>query len=143
MLPDGDALLQLDRTLIEALHARGFRIAVATNGTIAAPEGIDWICVSPKASAPLVQTQGHALKLVYPQPNLMPDALPWSTLHFEHYLLQPLDGPITLPLPLSTFRRILGDASRCKHTRPQESVRHACATIRAIEPPSEVATRER
>ena len=93
VMTGGEPLLQLNEALIDALHARGFRIAVETNGTIAAPEGIDWICVSPKAGAPWVQTQGHELKLVYPQSDLMPDALPWSTLRFEHYLLQPMDGP--------------------------------------------------
>ena len=93
VMTGGEPLLQLDRALIDALHALGFRIAVETNGTIAAPEGIDWICVSPKAGAPLAQTHGHELKLVYPQPDLMPDALPWRTLRFEHYLLQPMDGP--------------------------------------------------
>ncbi|MDP3841303.1 MAG: 7-carboxy-7-deazaguanine synthase [Oxalobacteraceae bacterium] len=93
VLTGGEPLLQLDRELIDALHARGFRIAVETNGTIAAPEGIDWICVSPKAGAPWVQTYGHELKLVYPQPDLLPDDLPWQRLRFEHYLLQPMDGP--------------------------------------------------
>lgn len=93
VMTGGEPLLQLDTPLIDALHARGFRIAVETNGTIAAPEGIDWICVSPKAGAPWVQTRGHELKLVYPQPELMPDALPWSELSFENYLLQPMDGP--------------------------------------------------
>lgn len=89
----GEPLLQVDRALIDALHARDFRIAVETNGTIAAPEGIDWICVSPKAGAEWVQLRGHELKLVFPQPGLMPDALPWSKLQFEHLLLQPMDGP--------------------------------------------------
>lgn len=93
VMTGGEPLLQLDRALIDALHARGFRIAVETNGTIAAPEGIDWVCVSPKAGAPLVQTQGNELKLVYPQPDLMPHDLPWPKLCFEHYLLQPMDGP--------------------------------------------------
>lgn len=93
VMTGGEPLLQLDTPLIDALHARGFRIAVETNGTVAAPEGIDWICVSPKAGAPLVQTRGHELKLVYPQPDLLPDALPWSELQFENYLLQPMDGP--------------------------------------------------
>jgi 7-carboxy-7-deazaguanine synthase (Cx14CxxC type) len=96
VMTGGEPLLQLDRALIDALHARGFRIAVETNGTIAAPEGIDWVCVSPKAGAPLVQTQGNELKLVYPQPELMPDDLPWPTLRFDHYLLQPMDGPATV-----------------------------------------------
>lgn len=89
----GEPLLQVDRALIDALHAREFRIAVETNGTIEAPEGIDWVCVSPKAGAGWVQMRGQELKLVYPQPRLMPDALPWAALQFEHLLLQPMDGP--------------------------------------------------
>ena len=93
VLTGGEPLLQLDDALIEALHARSFRIAVETNGSIVAPRGIDWICVSPKAGAPWVQTYGHELKLVYPQHDLMPDTLPWSALRFEHHLLQPMDGP--------------------------------------------------
>lgn len=93
VLTGGEPLLQIDGELIDALHERHFRIAVETNGTIKVPEGIDWICVSPKAGAPLIQTHGHELKLVFPQPDLMPDALPWQTLRFEHYLLQPMDGP--------------------------------------------------
>jgi 7-carboxy-7-deazaguanine synthase len=93
VMTGGEPLLQLDAALIDALHARGFRVAVETNGTITAPEGIDWICVSPKAGSAWVQTHGHELKLVYPQPDLMPDTLPWPTLRFEHYLLQPMDGP--------------------------------------------------
>jgi len=93
VMTGGEPLLQIDGALIDALHAYGFRIAVETNGTIEAPEGIDWICVSPKAGAPWVQTRGHELKLVYPQPGLTPDALPWPTLCFEHLLLQPMDGP--------------------------------------------------
>ena len=96
VMTGGEPLLQLDRALIDALHARGFRIAVETNGTIAAPEGIDWICVSPKAGAPLVQTQGNELKLVYPQPRLMPGDLPLTALRFEHQLLQPMDGPAAI-----------------------------------------------
>jgi 7-carboxy-7-deazaguanine synthase (Cx14CxxC type) len=93
VMTGGEPLLQLDTPLIAALHTRGFRIAVETNGTIEAPEGIDWICVSPKAGAPWVQTRGHELKLVYPQPTLMPEALPWHKLSFKNYLLQPMDGP--------------------------------------------------
>lgn len=88
----GEPLLQLDRALIDALHARSFRIAVETNGTIPAPEGIDWICVSPKAGAPWTQRVGQELKLVYPQSNLMPDSLSKLDLRFEHLLLQPLDS---------------------------------------------------
>jgi 7-carboxy-7-deazaguanine synthase (Cx14CxxC type) len=87
----GEPLLQLDAALIAALHARGFTIAVETNGTIAAPEGLDWICVSPKSHAPVVQRAGQELKLVYPQPNVDPAAFEgWA---FERFLLQPMDGP--------------------------------------------------
>jgi 7-carboxy-7-deazaguanine synthase len=88
----GEPLLQVDRALINALHTREFRIAVETNGSILAPEGIDWICVSPKAGAEWVQRWGQELKLVFPQPGLMPDALPWPELQFDHFLLQPMDG---------------------------------------------------
>lgn len=89
----GEPLLQLDTPLIEALHAQGFEIAVETNGTVAAPAGIDWLCVSPKANAPLKQRSGHELKLVYPQPE--PEAQPeqFIDLDFAHFLLQPLDSP--------------------------------------------------
>jgi 7-carboxy-7-deazaguanine synthase len=93
VLTGGEPLLQVDGPLIDALHHQGFRIAVETNGTIAAPAGIDWICVSPKAGASLVQVTGQELKLVFPQPTLMPDDLPWGKLAFDHYLLQPMDGP--------------------------------------------------
>ncbi len=92
VMTGGEPLLQSDRALIDALHAREFRIAVETNGTIAAPEGIDWVCVSPKVGAEWIQRSGHELKLVFPQPGLMPDALPLSELRFEHFLLQPMDG---------------------------------------------------
>ena len=87
----GEPLLQLDEALIAALHAEGFRIAIETNGTIPAPAGIDWICVSPKAGADLVQRQGHELKLVYPQAGIDPSTL--AGLDFQHFLLQPMDGP--------------------------------------------------
>lgn len=86
----GEPLLQLDTPLIEALHARGFEIAVETNGTQPAPEGLDWICVSPKADAELVLTKGHELKLVYPQPLAMPER--FEQLDFQHFFLQPLDS---------------------------------------------------
>jgi 7-carboxy-7-deazaguanine synthase (Cx14CxxC type) len=88
----GEPLLQLDGEAIDALHAEGFRVAVETNGTVLAPEGIDWICVSPKAGSEWVQRAGDELKLVYPQVELMPDCLPLG-LAFEHYFLQPMDGP--------------------------------------------------
>jgi 7-carboxy-7-deazaguanine synthase (Cx14CxxC type) len=87
----GEPLLQLDEPLIDRLHAMGFEVAVETNGTIAAPQGLDWICVSPKADAPVVQTSGQELKLVFPQPLAMPDR--FEALQFERFLLQPMDGP--------------------------------------------------
>ena len=87
----GEPLLQLDIALIDALHARGFCIAIETNGTQIAPPGIDWICVSPKAAAPLNLTSGTELKLVFPQPLAMPDR--FEHLDFEHFFLQPMDGP--------------------------------------------------
>ena len=91
VLTGGEPLLQVDPILIDALHARGFEIAVETNGTQAAPAGLDWICVSPKAQAPLVITEGDELKLVYPQQELKPDSL--ADLKFQHFWLQPMDGP--------------------------------------------------
>ena len=90
----GEPLLQLDRPLIDALHARGFEVAVETNGTIAAPDGIDWLCVSPKAGAELVQTSGDELKLVYPQAGAPPES--YAGLAFRHFFLQPMDGPLRL-----------------------------------------------
>ena len=86
----GEPLLQLDEPLVDALHAAGFEIAVETNGTQPAPKGLDWICVSPKAGAELVLTSGTELKLVFPQPTLMPAAV--AHLDFENFLLQPMDG---------------------------------------------------
>jgi organic radical activating enzyme len=83
--------MQLDAPLIEALHARGFEVAIESNGTLAAPDGIDWICISPKADAPVVQTSGQELKLVFPQPQAMPDR--FEDLDFERFWLQPMDGP--------------------------------------------------
>jgi 7-carboxy-7-deazaguanine synthase len=87
----GEPLLQLDAGLIAALHTRNFEIAIETNGTIAAPEGIDWLCVSPKAGAELVQRSGDELKLVYPQPEA--DPAKFEQLNFRHFFLQPMDGP--------------------------------------------------
>ncbi len=87
----GEPLLQLDRVLIDALHERDFEIAVETNGTVAAPAGIDWICVSPKAGARLVQTTGDELKLVFPQVGAMPPE--FEKFEFRHFFLQPMDGP--------------------------------------------------
>jgi 7-carboxy-7-deazaguanine synthase (Cx14CxxC type) len=87
----GEPLLQLDPPLIEALHGRGFAIAIETNGTIAPPPGLDWVCVSPKAGAPLVVTSGDELKIVVPQPGL--DPLAFAGLDFGRFSVQPMDGP--------------------------------------------------
>ena len=87
----GEPLLQPDAGLIAALHARDFEIAVETNGTIAAPEGLDWLCISPKAGSTLVQRSGDELKLVYPQPGA--DPADFEALAFRHFFLQPMDGP--------------------------------------------------
>jgi 7-carboxy-7-deazaguanine synthase len=89
VITGGEPLLQLDEVLIEALHARGFEVAVETNGTVTAPPGIDWICVSPKAANPIVQRRGNELKLVWPQPEIDPAEL--LALDFEHFLIQPKD----------------------------------------------------
>ena len=91
VLTGGEPLLQLDAPLIEALHARGFAIAIETNGTIDPPAGVDWICVSPKAGAELVLWRGHELKLVYPQTGAAPED--FAGLAFERFSLQPMDGP--------------------------------------------------
>jgi len=92
VLTGGEPLLQVDAALIDALHARGFRIAVESNGTVAAPEGIDWLCISPKAGAPWVQRRGQELKLVWPQEGIDLDAMARSG-EFAHRFLQPMDGP--------------------------------------------------
>ena len=89
----GEPLLQVDEPLITALHDRGFEVAVETNGTRPAPPSLDWICVSPKAGAPLVQTSGSELKLVYPQHDAPPEK--FEHLDFRHFFLQPMDGPET------------------------------------------------
>jgi 7-carboxy-7-deazaguanine synthase (Cx14CxxC type) len=91
VLTGGEPLLQVDTALIEALHAAGFAIALETNGTIAAPAGVDWVCVSPKADAALAQTTGQELKLVYPQDGV--DPARFEALAFERFALQPMDGP--------------------------------------------------
>lgn len=87
----GEPLLQLDKALIDALHGHNFEIAVETNGTVEALAGIDWICVSPKAEAKLVQRSGHELKLVFPQSNAEPQR--FEDLEFQNFFLQPMDGP--------------------------------------------------
>jgi 7-carboxy-7-deazaguanine synthase (Cx14CxxC type) len=91
VLTGGEPLLQLDEALIAALHGRGFSLALETNGTLEAPPGVDWICVSPKADAPVVQTRGQELKLVYPQDGV--DPARFEGLDFERFALQPMDGP--------------------------------------------------
>ncbi len=87
----GEPLLQLDLEAVTALHAAGFEIAVETNGTLPVPTGIDWVCVSPKVGATLVQTSGDELKLVYPQVGGEPEQ--YRRLSFRHFFLQPMDGP--------------------------------------------------
>jgi 7-carboxy-7-deazaguanine synthase len=87
----GEPLLQLDEALIVALHENGFQVAVETNGTIAAPPSIDWVCVSPKSTAQLEQVSGDELKLVYPQADAPPEK--FAALSFRNFFLQPMDGP--------------------------------------------------
>ncbi len=87
----GEPLLQLDKPLIDALHAFGFEIAIETNGTLPVPAGVDWICVSPKAEAPLVVDRGHELKVVIPQHGQ--NLSHYASLAFTHFFLQPMDGP--------------------------------------------------
>ncbi len=89
----GEPLLQLDEPLINALHAAGFEVGVESNGTLVAPEGIDWLCISPKAAAPVVQDSGQELKLVYPQDEDEAQPEQFEDLDFDHFFLQPLDGP--------------------------------------------------
>jgi len=87
----GEPLLQLDAALVAAFHAAGCELAIETNGTRIPPDGIDWICVSPKANAPFLLTQGDELKLVYPQEGAEPER--FAHLRFKHFFLQPMDGP--------------------------------------------------
>jgi len=90
VLTGGEPLLQVDDDLIEQLHSLGFEIAVETNGTIKAPEGIDWICVSPKSNAKVIQLSGNELKLVYPQLDASPKI--FENMAFDYFYLQPMDG---------------------------------------------------
>lgn len=87
----GEPLLQLDEPLVAAFHSRGFEVAIETNGTRPAPDGVDWICVSPKAEAEVVLLSGDELKLVYPQPDALPER--FAGLDFRYFFLQPMDGP--------------------------------------------------
>lgn len=99
VLTGGEPMLQVDDALVDALHARGFTIAIESNGTIAAHPGIDWICISPKAGSDVVQQSGHELKLVWPQPgegHSMEDVAAMEGWAFDHHLLQPLDDPHAL-----------------------------------------------
>lgn len=89
----GEPLLQLDAPLIDALHEAGFEVGVESNGTLEAPAGIDWLCISPKAAAPVVQRSGQELKLVYPQAEEEAQPGNFEDLAFDHFFLQPLDGP--------------------------------------------------
>jgi 7-carboxy-7-deazaguanine synthase len=86
----GEPLLQLDADLVSAFHERGFEVAVETNGTLPAPDGIDWICVSPKAGAKLMLKEGHEIKLVFPQEGASPEL--YESLEFRNFYLQPMDG---------------------------------------------------
>ena len=101
VLTGGEPLLQVDVNLIDALHKKGFEIAVETNGTIKAPEGIDWICVSPKSNSIILQTTGHELKLVFPQIEVNPSS--FEHKNFKNFYLQPMDGP---NLQKNTFKAI-------------------------------------
>jgi 7-carboxy-7-deazaguanine synthase (Cx14CxxC type) len=98
VLTGGEPMLQVDEALISALHGAGFEIAIETNGTLPVPRAIDWICVSPKAGAPLVQRSGDELKLVYPQDCFDPAEV--ESLDFGHFLLQPMDAGSDSPANL-------------------------------------------
>jgi len=91
VLTGGEPLLQVDENLVKALHTLNFEIAIETNGTKTPPEGIDWICMSPKAHAPLILDRGDELKLVYPQPDLLPEKV--CDLEYTHFFIQPMDDP--------------------------------------------------
>lgn len=102
----GEPLLQLDAALIDALHDRGFEVAIETNGTRPVPAGVDWVCVSPKAGAPLVVSAGDELKLVYPQAGLAPEEV--EALDFSHFFVQPMDGPARAANTDAAVRYCLG-----------------------------------
>lgn len=87
----GEPLLQLDQALADAMHARGFEVAIETNGTLPVPEGVDWVCVSPKQGATLVVERGNEIKVVIPQAGQ--DLATFEAMNFQHYFLQPMDGP--------------------------------------------------
>lgn len=108
----GEPLLQLDVALIATLHSHGFEVAVETNGTLAPPPGIDWLCVSPKGSNPLAVTQGDELKLVYPQAEAPPEQ--FSSLGFRHFFLQPMDLA-----PLNQDKTTVAEATAYCMANPQ------------------------
>jgi 7-carboxy-7-deazaguanine synthase len=105
VLTGGEPLLQVDTPLIEALHRAGFDIAIETNGTLPVPEGIDWICVSPKAGTEIVQRAGNELKLVWPQTGIDPVAM--EAWDFDHLLIQPMDGIAPLETRAAAIRFVL------------------------------------
>ncbi|MDB5684550.1 MAG: 7-carboxy-7-deazaguanine synthase [Sphingomonas bacterium] len=106
VLTGGEPLLQVDPALIDALHARGFDIALETNGTIAVPPGIDWVCVSPKAGTQIVQRSGNELKLVWPQPGI--DYVAMEDWAFDYLLVQPMDGPSASDARAAAIRFVMG-----------------------------------
>lgn len=87
----GEPLLQLDENLIKALQQKGFEVAIETNGTIEVPDGVDWICMSPKPNTEIVVKSGHELKFIYPQSDISPEN--FEQLNFQHFFIQPMDGP--------------------------------------------------
>ncbi|HWW55380.1 MAG TPA: 7-carboxy-7-deazaguanine synthase [Sphingopyxis sp.] len=107
VLTGGEPMLQVDIALIDALHARGFTIAIESNGTFPIPRSIDWICVSPKAGSELVQTSGDELKLVWPQPGSNVERL--AALDFTHRLVQPLDDPDAAQNVQACIDLVMGD----------------------------------
>ena len=108
----GEPLLQLDAALIATLHSHGFEVAVETNGTLAPPPGIDWLCVSPKGNNPLAVSQGDELKLVYPQADALPEQ--FSSLEFRHFFLQPMDLA-----PLNQDKTTIAEATAYCMANPQ------------------------
>jgi len=106
VLTGGEPLLQVDSALLDGLHAAGFEIAIETNGTLPAPDGIDWICVSPKAGTQIVQRSGNELKLVWPQPGI--DYKAMEEWQFDHFLVQPMDGLSAADARSAAIQFVLG-----------------------------------
>lgn len=113
----GEPLLQLDSDLIDAMHERGFEVAVETNGTLPAPPGIDWLCVSPKGRNRLVLTRGNELKLVYPQPEAPPER--FAQLDFDHFFLQPMDTAPLHAIAVSPARDTMAESVAYCMAHPQ------------------------